>query len=537
MSEYLFLIGLSGSGKSTVGRLLADRLGWTFVDTDALIEQAAGQSIPAIFRERGEAAFRELEARALARAAHSGNAVIATGGGAPAHDRARDVLAEGHTVWLAVSPAVAAQRLALQEADEPRPLLDGDPRQRLEALLEARRDDYSRADARVDVDNLTPRQVCDEILRLWKNAGPSPPETIAGVAATVRTPAASYPIVVRAGALADLGALCEAVGLGGRAFVLTDTGVGPLFAEAALDAIRARGFRAESMAIPAGEEHKTLATVASVYDWLLGERVERGDFLVCLGGGVVTDLGGYVAATVLRGIPFVHVPTSLLGAVDAAIGGKTGVDHPIGKNLVGAFAQPRLVLTDPALLATLPPRHFHAGLAELVKHGLILDEPFVQLLEARAGDPAALADEAFIARSTAIKAAIVSEDERESGSRTLLNYGHTIGHGVEAAAGFSRYLHGEAVAIGMHAAARIACEIGLLAPADLERQQTLLRACRLPERAEGVAREAVVNAMRSDKKVRAGAISWVLLERIGHAAVRRDAPEAAVEAALDAVLA
>ncbi|MCY3506346.1 MAG: 3-dehydroquinate synthase [Chloroflexi bacterium] len=537
MSDQIFLVGLSGSGKSTVGRLLADRLGWSFVDSDTLIEKTAGRSIPAIFSEEGEAAFRKLEGRALARATRSSEVVVATGGGAPTHDAGRQILADGFTVWLAVSPAIAAERLAAQPTDEPRPLLAGDPRERLESLLESRRDDYARADASIEVDGLTAEQVCDQIVRLWEGDGSGDGDAIPGVAATVTTPGASYPIVVREGALADLGDFCTRVGLSGRAFVLTDTGSGPLFAATALDSLRAAGFQAADMAIPAGEEHKTLATAQTVYDWLLGERVERSDFLVCLGGGVVTDLGGFAAATVLRGIPFVHVPTTLLGMVDAAIGGKTGVDHAIGKNLVGAFAQPRLVLTDPALLATLPPRHLHGGLAELVKHGFILDEELVQLLEARAGDPAALATEELIARSTAIKARVVSEDEREAGARTLLNYGHTIGHGIEAAAGFSGYLHGEAVAIGMHAAGRIACETGLLPAAALERQQSLLRACGLPERAEGVDREAVVTAMRSDKKVRAGEISWVLLERIGQAAVYRDVPETAVEAALDAVLA
>ena len=537
MPDHIFLVGLSGSGKSTVGRLLADRLGWSFADTDTLIEKAAGQSISTIFSEQGEAAFRELEARALARAARSTRVVIATGGGVPTHDAGRQVLADGFTVWLAVDPAVAAERLAQQPDDEPRPLLAGDPRARLEGLLEARRDDYARADASVGVDGLTPEQACDAVLRLWQGDSPGLDDAILGVAATVSTPGGSYPIVVREGALADLGELCAAVELSGRAFVLTDDGAGPLYASAALDSLRAAGFQAATMTIPGGEEQKTLATVATVYDWLLGERVERSDFVVCLGGGVVTDLGGYAAATVLRGVPFVHVPTSLLGVVDAAIGGKTGVDHAIGKNLVGAFAQPRLVLSDPALLSTLPSRHLQNGLAELVKHGFILDEELVRLLEARAGDPAALATEELIARSSAIKARVVSEDEREAGARTLLNYGHTIGHGIEVAAAYSGYLHGEAVAIGMHAAGRIACEIGLLPAAALERQQALLRACGLPEQAQGVDRGAVVSAMRSDKKVRAGAISWVLLESIGHAAVHRDVPDQAVEAALDAVLA
>ncbi len=538
MSDRLFLVGLPGSGKSSVGRLVASRLGWAFVDTDARIEEAAGCSIPAIFREQGEAAFRALEADALAQAARSDGAVVATGGGALTHAAGERAIASGFSVWLAVSPGIAAARLARQQDAEPRPLLESEPRARLESLLEARRDGYARAGASVEVDGLSPDEVCEEVVRLWgeNRSGSRAATETPGVVATVRTPGGIYPIVVRVGALAGLGALCARSGLSGRAFVLTDTGAGPLFAEPALESLRAGGFRAASMAIPAGEEHKTLATAATVYDWLLGERIERSDFLVCLGGGVVTDLGGFAAATALRGVPFIHVPTSLLGMVDAAIGGKTGVDHPLGKNLVGAFAQPRLVIVDPALLATLPSRHLRAGLAELIKHGFILDEELVALLESRSGDPAAMAGEELIARSVAIKARVVSEDEREAGTRMLLNYGHTVGHAVESAAGYSRYLHGEAVAIGMHAAGRIACECGLLTPEALARQQNLLRACGLPERAEGVARDAVLDAMRSDKKVRDGAISWVLLDHIGHAAVHRDVSAEAVESALDAVL-
>lgn len=539
MSGRIFLTGLSGSGKSTVGRLVAGRLGWAFLDTDALVEAAAGRSVAAIFRDEGEAAFRALEADALERAARADRAVVATGGGAPVHAAGRRALAAGFSVWLAVSPAVAAERLARQEGDEPRPLLEGDPAARLAALLRARRTAYARADASIDVDGLTPEDACAEVLRLWGEERPVAPGATgpADVAATVRAPGGRYPIVVREGALDGLGELCAGAELSGRAFLLADTGTGPRFAARALASLRAAGFRAASHAIPAGEERKTLATVAAVWDWLLGERVERGDFVVCLGGGVVTDLGGFAAATVLRGVPFAHVPTTLLGMVDAAIGGKTGIDHPLGKNLVGAFAQPRLVAIDPALLATLPPRHLRAGLAELVKHGFILDEELVALLEARAGDPARMAGGDLIARSAAIKARVVSGDEREAGARTLLNYGHTVGHAIEAAAGFGGYLHGEAVAVGMRAAGLIARERGLLAPDALARQQALLRACGLPERAPDVDRDAVREAMRGDKKVRDGAISWVLLDRIGHAAVHRDVPDRAVAAALDAVLA
>ena len=539
MADRLFLVGLSGSGKSSVGRLVAERLNWEFVDTDTLIAEAAGRSIPAIFREDGEAAFRALEAEALAEAATRERTVIATGGGAPTQPGARGAIAEGFSIWLVVSPAVAAARLSAQAHEEPRPLLEGEPGSRLAALLEARRGDYARCNASVDVDVLAPEDVRDEIIRLWEEGRASAPlpDEIPGTAAVVRTPGARYPIVVRTGALAALGEICAGLGLSGRAFVPTDEAVGPLYAAPALSSLRAGGFQATSFAIAGGEAQKTLATVAQVYDWLLDQRIERTDFVVCLGGGVVTDLGGFAAATVLRGVPFVHVPTSLLGMVDAAIGGKTGLDHALGKNLVGAFAQPRLVLIDPATLASLPDRHLRAGLAELVKHGLILDEELIGLLENHAGDPTAMASEALIARSTAIKARIVSEDEREAGARTLLNYGHTVGHGIEAAAGYSRYLHGEAVAIGMHAAGRISVDVGLLAPEALERQQALLRACGLPERAEGVSAAAVLDTMRSDKKVRAGEVSWVLLDRLGHAVVRRDVPQTTVEAAVAAVLA
>jgi 3-dehydroquinate synthase len=352
----------------------------------------------------------------------------------------------------------------------------------------------------------------------------------------VRTPQASYPVIVAEGALEWLGAICRAQGLKGRAFVLTDVHVGPRFEARATDALSLEGYATAAFRVPAGEAEKNLATVSLVYDWLIEARAERTDFIVCLGGGVVTDLGGFAAATYLRGVSFVHVPTSLLGMVDASVGGKTGVDHPRAKNMIGAFAQPAAVVIDPLLLDSLPERQLRAGWAEVLKHGLILDERLFADLEQAAGDPLAMKSASLIARSVAIKAAVVSEDEREADRRSLLNYGHTIGHAIEAVTGYEAYLHGEAVAIGMHAAGIIAVEMGMLSAAELERQQRVIEACGLPARAPGVSATAVLDATLRDKKVSGGRIRWVLLERIGHAVLRSDVPQDVVRRAAEAVL-
>ncbi len=547
----IFLIGLSGSGKSTTGRILADRLGWQFIDTDQEIEREAGATVAELFAREGEAAFRQRELRALQSAAALEPAVIATGGGAPTIPAARPLLGTGFVVWLAVSPAVAARRILEAPDASERPLLAGDPRARLEALLQSRIELYRGADAAVDGDDLTPEEQAEEIERLWAEwqRDPAPPgqrffsplplprETtnpaIPPPAAIVTAPGGTYPVIVAEGALQALGAIARDLGLEGRAFIITDDHVGPLFASRAAAALETAGYQAALCTIPAGETHKNLQTLAGIYDFLIDHRIERIDFIVTLGGGVITDLGGFAAATILRGVPFIHAPTSLLAMADAAIGGKTGIDHPRGKNLIGAFAQPRAVVIDPLLLRTLPPRQLRNGWAELLKHGFILDEPLVRDLEAASTSGPPLTSPDLIARSVAIKAAIVSEDERESGRRTLLNYGHTIGHAIEAVTGYQAYLHGEAVAIGMRAAGIISTELGLLPPAELERQQALIRRFGLPETAPGLDPRAIFDATLLDKKLRAGSIRWVLLERIGRAVVRQGVPDALVQHAIE----
>lgn len=560
----IFLIGLSGSGKSTVGRILAERLAWEFADSDRAIESARGCSVGDIFRDEGEGAFRGYEAAALRQLATHEPIVVATGGGAPTSEESRRAIGSGFAVWLVASPERAAARLAANPETEERPLIGGDTLARLKALNEERGELYRRADAAVDVDALSPEMVAGEIVNLWEEwrSHPAPagerfyredggamlgasarPEggrrglADVHVAAVVRTASATYPVVVENAVLGDLGGICRDVGLKGRAFVLTDDAVGPLYAAQVTSALAAADFQTQQFALPVGEEQKNLATVSRVYDWLIGNRVERRDFVVCLGGGVVTDLGGFAAATCLRGIDFVHVPTSLLGMVDASVGGKTGVDHPRGKNMIGAFVQPRAVVIDPLVLRTLPERQLRNGWAEVIKHGFILDEVLIQELETETMDGATLMSAEVIGRSVAIKAEVVSEDEREADRRTLLNYGHTVGHAIEAVTGYTRFLHGEAVAVGMRAAGLMSVELGLLSEDGFERQQRLIRACGLPETVAGLDVDAVIEATLLDKKVSGGKVRWVLLERLGKAVLRDGVPAALVRRAVAAVIA
>jgi 3-dehydroquinate synthase len=329
-------------------------------------------------------------------------------------------------------------------------------------------------------------------------------------------------------------------GLSGAAFVIADDCVAPLFAERTLAALRAAAFECDLHTFPAGEASKNLDTVRAAYDWLLEHRAERTSTVVALGGGVTGDLAGFVAATYLRGVPFVQVPTSLLAMVDASIGGKVGVDHPQGKNLVGAFYPPRLVVEDTSLLATLPPRPLREGFAEVIKHGLIMDPPMLDLLEADAARLLSVEPELttqIVARNAALKAGVVSEDEREGSRRTILNYGHTIGHAIEAVTGYTRVLHGEAISVGMMVAAGIGERMGVTPAYVAERQAALFQRYELPTRMRDLDVDAVIAATALDKKVSSKKVRWVLLEDVGRPVTQDDVPEAVVRSALAAVLA
>ena len=358
----------------------------------------------------------------------------------------------------------------------------------------------------------------------------------------VALPHDPYPIVISGGGLARLGrwVTAQAVRPGTRVLLVSNPVVHQHYGQRAEQSLRDAGLEVSSLVLEAGEEQKTLATVSMIHDAAFRQRLERGSLMVALGGGVVGDMVGFAAATWLRGVAVVQVPTTLLAMVDAAIGGKTGVNHPGGKNLIGAFHQPKAVLIDPEVLHTLPEREFRAGMAEVIKYGVIGDPELFGALEAQASrhpagglasleaiGPVLLAE--ILERSAAAKARVVAADEREGGLRAVLNYGHTLGHVVETLTGFHTYLHGEAVALGMLMAGTIARRMGLW-DADAEgRQRELVAAAGLPLRlATPLDPEAVLSTLQSDKKVRDGLVRFVLPTAIGKVVVRDDVDEGTI---------
>lgn len=359
----------------------------------------------------------------------------------------------------------------------------------------------------------------------------------------VTTPSGAYSVIVESGALARLPLALEALGLRGALWLICDRAIEQRYAHPLAARLAATGYRVHVFAVT-GETSKDLAVAMELYTWMIAGGVERRDTVLALGGGVVGDLAGFVAATILRGIAFIQLPTTLLAMVDSAIGGKTGVNHPLGKNLIGAFHQPRLVLSDTDLLASLPARELRSGWAEVIKHGVIRDVGLFEELEqhgaARSQEsgeqnipaqPISLA--ALIRRAVKVKVDIVNVDERETGERMLLNYGHTLGHAVEAAAGYGVLLHGEAIAIGMDLEAQLAKQLGMINSSFLLRQRALLQATGLPtELPAELQPEDVLALTLRDKKIKAGKIRWILPINLGAAVVRDDVPEALVRTIL-----
>lgn len=346
-----------------------------------------------------------------------------------------------------------------------------------------------------------------------------------------------YDIVIRRGLLAEVGQVLARLSPSRKAAIVTDSYVGPKYASIVKESLARAGIDAVISTIPAGEDHKTLSDLAPVYDTLLSHKIERNTPVIALGGGVIGDMTGFVAATVLRGVPFVQVPTTLLAMVDASVGGKTGINHSTGKNLIGSFHQPIAVLIDPDVLATLPPREIRGGLAECIKHDIIRDaEGFADLQKnisrALRLDLDYLAQ--LVAHNVAIKARVVEADPFERGERAHLNFGHTFGHAIESISRYS-YSHGESVALGMTAAARAATDLGMIDESARRRIVSLIEQAELPTRGLTLDPKAVVDAMIFDKKVKDGRVRFVLPDRIGHVVIRDDVPTNVVTRAVESL--
>lgn len=515
--RHIVLTGMMGSGKTAVGERLARTLGVPFYDADSLLEAEAGKRIADLFAGEGEAHFRALERELIGRLLVEPPGVIATGGGAFVDPENRARLKAGGTVVCLLADVETL--LARVTAGPHRPLLQGpDLLSRLRTLLEARLPAYAEAHHLLDTSDRTPDEVADLLCRLLQSREPAARRTV-----RIALGDRSYDVLIGSNLLEEAGEQVRALGVTGRVAIVTDANVGPLYGAGLEGRLRTAGFAPTRIEVPAGEASKSLEEAARLYEAFLDAGLDRHGAVLALGGGVIGDLAGFVAATFLRGIAHVQVPTTLLAQVDSSVGGKVGVNLPRGKNLVGAFHQPRLILADVACLRSLPLRQLRAGLAEVVKYGVIADAALFGWLEEQVesllrGEERVLAD--AVAASCRIKARVVEADERDAGPRAILNFGHTVGHAIEAASGYGRYLHGEAVALGMLFAAELSVRLGLCARAVRERLTRLLERLGLPTRA-GLRIEDILKSISYDKKMKDGVNYFVLTRDIGSVTVTR----------------
>jgi shikimate kinase/3-dehydroquinate synthase len=538
----IVLVGLMGCGKSSIGKRLAVKLGLPFIDADDEIERAAAKTINDIFTDHGEAHFRDGERRVIARLLGNGPQVLATGGGAYMHPETRQrVRDNGISIWLRADLPVLMRRVMKRDT---RPLLrDGNPEATMLKLIETRYPVYAEADMTVESREEPHDVIVAEILNRLAGNGvgaaslaPAPSRSV-----HVELGDRSYDVLIASGLLRDAGALIKARLGAVKCGVVTDENVARHHLATLENSLKSEGIFAGSIVMKPGEATKSFRDLATLSERLLELGLERGDLVVPLGGGVIGDLAGFAAGILRRGIRFVQIPTSLLAQVDSSVGGKTGINTPQGKNLIGVFHQPSLVIADTAVLTTLPPREMRAGYAEVAKYGLLGDAQFFAWLEANwqgiFGNSGPALTKA-IETSVAAKAAIVARDETETGDRALLNLGHTFGHALEAWTGYSdRLLHGEGVAVGMCMAFRLSEDLGICPPGRAERVTNHLKAVGLPTKigdipGDGADADRLLKLMGQDKKVRGGKLTFILVRDVGQAFVSREVMPETVKAFL-----
>jgi len=528
----IILVGMMGAGKTTIGKALASSLDKEFVDSDHEIQERTGVKIPVIFEIEGEAGFRKRESEALLELTRKQNLILATGGGAILNPENRQLLKRsGIVIYLRASVNDLYRRT---RHDKNRPLLQT---QNLYARLNelyVQRDALYRETAHVIIDSgkqgvrFLVQKLINKLISIDFNTIMQGDQSNIMQTITVDfTPSAekrSYPIHIGHGILQHIDLIVSCLPQK-RVAIVSNSTVAPLYLEKLQTALEKQGVRTMPIILPDGEAHKNWETLNIIFDALLKNHCERNTTILALGGGVVGDLTGFAAATYLRGVPFIQIPTTLLAQVDSSVGGKTGINHPLGKNMIGAFYQPLMVLADSATLNTLPDRELRAGLAEVIKYGLIRDPAFFNWLEQNmhrllARDPVTLNE--AIQRSCENKAEIVAADEKEKGIRALLNLGHTFGHAIENGMGYGVWLHGEAVAAGTVMAAELSRRMKLIGEADVQRIRKIFIQAGLPVVAPKMPAEKYLELMLLDKKVESGKTRFIVLNRIGEAVMRAD---------------
>jgi 3-dehydroquinate synthase len=494
----IFLYGPPGTGKSTIGKKLAQNLKLPFIDLDRVIETNAGMSIPQIMEQQGESTFRDLESVALKNTLNERESVVALGGGALLRDENRTFAENnGKIILLMAELTTLLERLHYESGH--RPLLAGDLREKLSSLLKKRNEHYHSFPLLIHVDGKMAEQNTRQVQILLGRHH--------------LFAMGEYDAIVQSNGIEQLGEMLKLRGLQ-NPIVVTDENVSTFHAENVIASLRSSGFDPKMLTVPSGEAHKNLETITQLWHGFLEAGLDRRSTVIALGGGVIGDISGFAASTYMRGVAWVGVPTTLLSMVDASLGGKTGFDLPEGKNLIGAFYPPKLVLADPQLLSTLPEAELISGMAEVVKHGIISDPELFNFCS-RGLNWVKNNLEEVVKRAMAVKIKVIEEDPYEKGIRAALNLGHTVGHAVELVSKFA-LRHGEAIAIGTVAEAKYSAQIGLAGKEVVEAISESFKSLGLPiQIPDQMPREEILRAMRVDKKKTAKAIRFALPVDIG----------------------
>lgn len=516
MPENIILIGFMGSGKDSVGKKISKKTDLSFISMDDYIVLTETRTINSIFEESGEDYFRKIEKQTLKRINNIRNIVVATGGGVVKDEENRKILSKmGKVIYLYTSLKAVKQRL---DKDKTRPLIK-DKDNIIKIYNERmKKGFYEFADKKIDTSAITPTQVADKILK-YLQIKPTNEEKILKKY-KLRADSKEYPIHIGCNILQNNNSSIDIKLKSDKVAIISNPAVGALYIGETEKMLKDKGIKPFRCIIPDGEKYKNFDTIKKIFDMLLKQNMDRSSSIIALGGGVIGDMGGFVASTLKRGVSLIHIPTTLIAQVDSSIGGKTGFDHPLGKNMIGTFYQPDMVLIDIKKLLTLPEKEFRNGLAEVIKYGITHDVQLFNILknqQEKIINRDTILLEKIVSKCVKIKKEVVEEDEKEEkGKREVLNYGHTIGHIIETLTGYSKYSHGEAVAIGMVEEAKLAQKEGLLSNEDFKRIENLIKKYGLPYLIPGnISKEDINNFVSQDKKVRRGKIRLPVPTEIG----------------------